>query len=61
MTKVLGWIHLLDDVDRESFLADLEAAVAKRDVEGIEECLRQWRLTAESLTNAELRDRLLED
>ena len=61
MTRLLGWIHLLDAVDRESFLADLEAAVAKRDVDAIEECVRQWRLTAESLTNAELRDRLLED
>lgn len=61
MTPLLAWVTLLDDVDQNAFYTDLGTAVATHDAGAIEECLRQWRLTAEAMTNAELRDRLLED
>jgi hypothetical protein len=55
---------MLDPVDRQAFFADLGMAVAAAQDAGetapIEDCLRQWRLTAEAMTNAELRDRLLD-
>lgn len=60
----LAWVASLDPHDRASFYDDLAAAVAAAreadDAEIVEECLRQWRLTAEGMTNAELRDSLLE-
>ncbi|HVF03412.1 MAG TPA: DUF6247 family protein [Frankiaceae bacterium] len=50
--------------ERAEFYADLAAAVATArdadDPHAIEECLRQWRLTAESIANAKLREQLLE-
>lgn len=58
---LLHWVTLLDAVDQTTFYTDLGDAVATHDPATIEECLRQWRLTAEAMTNAELRDRLLED
>ena len=61
---LLAWLGLIAAPDRQAFYADLAAAVATaRDTDdacAIEECLRQWRLTAESIANAELRDQLLE-
>jgi hypothetical protein len=57
---LLAWVTLLDAVDRDAFFADLAETAAARDPEAVERCLRQWRLTAEGMTNAELRDRLLE-
>ena len=56
---LLSWVTLLDGVDQAAFYTDLGEAVATHDAAVIEECLRQWRLTAEAMTNAELRDRLL--
>jgi hypothetical protein len=60
----LAWVASLDQQDRAAFYDDLAAAVAAAreadDHEVVEECLRQWRLTAEGMTNAELRDSLLE-
>lgn len=62
--SVLAWVGLLDPQDRQAFFADLGSAVALAqetgDAADIERCLRQWRLTAEGMVNAELRDRLLE-
>jgi hypothetical protein len=61
---LLGFVEALDEVDQRSFYADLAGAVAAAqdslDHTEVERCLRQWRLTAEGMTNAELRDRLLE-
>lgn len=61
---LLAWVASLDPVDRRSFYDDLVLAVTKArdddDPGAVEECLRQWRLTAEGMLNAELRDRLLE-
>ncbi|HEX8003009.1 MAG TPA: DUF6247 family protein [Mycobacteriales bacterium] len=60
----LAWVGTLDEVDRGAFYADLAAAVeAARTTDDpgeIERCLRQWRLTATGMTNAGLRDQLLE-
>lgn len=59
-----AWLATLDEPDRKAFYDDLAAAVAAaRDADDpavIEECLRQWRLTAEGMANAGLRDSLLE-
>ena len=64
MPSLLSWVTLLDHQDRQSFYADLASAVARAqetdDAGAIEECLREWRLTAEAMANAELRDRLLD-
>jgi hypothetical protein len=61
---LLGWVSTLDAPDRQSFYDDLAAAVAAArdgdDPAEVERCLRQWRLTAEGMANAELRDQLLE-
>jgi hypothetical protein len=61
---MFAWVATMDDVDQRSFYADLAraatAAAEAGDPGGIEDCIRQWRLTAEGMTNAELRDRLLE-
>lgn len=61
---VLAWVATLDAHDRAAFYDDLGAAVtAARDADDvgvIAQCLRQWQLTAEGMTNAELRDSLLE-
>jgi hypothetical protein len=61
---LLAWVAMLDLADRKAFYADLATAVAgaqqSGDSAGIEQCLRQWRLTAEGMANAELRDRLLD-
>jgi hypothetical protein len=60
----LAWVASLDAADRRAFYADLaEAVTAARDADDpavVEACLRQWRLTAEGMTNASLRDQLLE-
>ena len=62
--RPLAWVASLDVQDRESFYDDLSAAVAAArttdDPGEIERCLRQWRLTAEGMTNAGLRDQLLD-
>ena len=59
-----AWVAMLDAPDRAAFYDDLGAAVAAAraadDPTGIEQCLRQWRLTAEGMLNAGLRDQLLE-
>jgi len=61
---LLAWVGTLDPVDQRAFYADLVDAVAAAQTAGdpaeIERCLRQWRLTAEGMSNAELRDRLLD-
>ncbi len=61
---LLAWVSSLDPVDQQAFYADLASAVAVARATGepgdIELCLRQWRLTAEGMSNAELRDRLLD-
>jgi hypothetical protein len=61
---LLAWVGMLDPVDQQAFYADLVSAVADAQQSGdpadIERCLRQWRLTAEGMANAELRDRLLD-
>jgi len=61
---LLGWVSALDAPDRLAFYADLADAVSGArdgdDPAEIERCLRQWRLTAEAMANAELRDQLLE-
>ncbi|HWL34557.1 MAG TPA: DUF6247 family protein [Frankiaceae bacterium] len=63
-TPLLAWLALLDEADRRAFYDDLLAAVEtardSSDPAEIERCLRQWRLTAEGMVNAELRDSLLE-
>jgi hypothetical protein len=63
-TPLLAWLTMLDEADRRAFYDDLLAAVeSARDASDpaeIERCLRQWRLTAEGMVNAELRDSLLE-
>ena len=60
----LAWVATLDEEDRRSFYDDLAVAVAAAretdDPGEIERCLRQWRLTAQGMTNAGLRDQLLE-
>ena len=62
--RVLAWLATLDPEDRRAFYDDLAAAVTAAcdadDPAEIERCLRQWRLTAEGMTNASLRDQLLE-
>lgn len=62
--RPLGWVGTLDEADRLSFYDDLAQAVAAArttdDPGEIERCLRQWRLTAQGMTNAGLRDQLLE-
>ena len=61
---LLAWVGSLDAPDQRAFYDDLVAAVAAArdasDPAEIERCLRQWRLTAEGMLNAELRDQLLE-
>jgi hypothetical protein len=61
---LLAWVSMLDPADRRAFYTDLAAAVGVAQESGdsadIERCLRQWRLTAEGMANAELRDRLLD-
>ena len=63
-TPLLAWLSQLDEADQRTFYDDLLAAVeAARDASdptAIERCLRQWRLTAEGMVNAELRDSLLD-
>jgi hypothetical protein len=63
-SRPLAWLATLDPADRASFYDDLAAAVAAAcvtdDPGEIERCLRQWRLTAEGMSNAGLRDQLLE-
>lgn len=60
----LAWVTTLDPADRMAFYDDLAASVATAretdDPGEVERCLRQWRLTAEGMTNAGLRDQLLE-
>jgi hypothetical protein len=60
----LAWVAMLDPADRVAFYDDLSRAVdAARETDDageIERCLRQWRLTAEGMANAGLRDQLLE-
>lgn len=60
----LTWIAGLDPEDRLAFYDDLAEAVAAAratdDPGEIDRCLRQWRLTAEGMANAGLRDQLLE-
>lgn len=62
--RLLSWVGTLDAADRVAFYDDLTACVAAAkstdDPGEIERCLRQWRLTAEGMTNANLRDQLLE-
>lgn len=59
-----AWVASLDEPDQRAFYDDLAGAVdaarAAGDPAEIERCLRQWRLTAEGMTNAGLRDQLLE-
>lgn len=61
---LLAWLASMGESERQAFYADLAAAVASaRDADEphpIEACLRQWRLTAESIANAKLREQLLE-
>ena len=61
---LLAWVAALDEPDQRAFYDDLREAVAAArdslDPAEIERCLRQWRLTAEGMANAELRDQLLE-
>jgi hypothetical protein len=61
---LLAWVASLDAPEQAAFYDDLATAVAAaraaHDPAEIERCLRQWRLTAEGMTNAELRDRLLD-
>ena len=61
---LLAWLGSLDQQDQQAFYADLAVAVAAareaNDPAEIERCVRQWRLTAESMANAELRDQLLD-
>jgi hypothetical protein len=61
---LLAWVASLDEIDQRSFYDDLAAAVATardaRDPAEVERCLHRWRLTADAMTNAELRDRLLD-
>ncbi|HEV2891215.1 MAG TPA: hypothetical protein VGX28_12640 [Frankiaceae bacterium] len=63
-TRLLAWVANLDEADRAAFYEDLAGCVrAARDADDpgeIESCLRQWRLTAEGMSNAGLRDQLLE-
>jgi hypothetical protein len=55
---------MLDEADRRAFYDDLTTCVAAAketdDPAEIERCLRQWRLTADGMSNAGLRDQLLE-
>jgi hypothetical protein len=55
---------MLDPADQKAFYADLTDCVAAareaNDPGEIEACLRRWRLTAEGMFNAELRDSLLD-
>ena len=61
---LLAWVATLAAQDRKAFYTDLGVAVITAqendDPSEVERCLRQWRLTAEAMTNAELRDQLLE-
>ena len=62
--RPFAWVASLDPADRRAFYEDLAAAVlAARDADDpaeIDRCVRQWRLTAEGMSNAGLRDQLLE-
>lgn len=62
--SLFAWVSLLDEPDQRAFYDDLTKAVAAAraalDATEIERCLRQWRLTTESMHNAGLRDQLLE-
>ena len=64
VTRLLSWVSMLDEPERMSFYADLKSAVdtacEEDDPGAIERCVRQWRLTAEGMENASLRDSLLE-
>jgi hypothetical protein len=61
---LFSWLDALDEQDQRAFYDDLIQAVTAardaRDPAEIERCLRQWRLTAGGMANAELRDQLLE-
>ena len=61
---LFAWVAALDEPDQRAFYDDLGLAVAAArtslDSREIERCLRQWRLTAEGMANAGLRDQLLE-
>jgi hypothetical protein len=54
----LGWVSLLDRVDRDAFLVDLSAAVQLAHLTGsmdfIEECVSDWRVTAARLAAVEV-------
>jgi DNA-binding IclR family transcriptional regulator len=49
------WLAALDDDDQAAFFAEmgnaLETAAARRDAEPLEACLREWRTTAEALSD----------
>jgi hypothetical protein len=64
VTAMFAWVATMDEVDQRAFYADLAAAATAAGQTGdpgeVERCIRQWRLTAEGMTNAELRDRLLD-
>jgi hypothetical protein len=64
VNAMFAWVGRLDAVDQRSFYADLAQAATAAGEAGdpgeLERCIRQWRLTAEGMTNAELRDSLLD-
>jgi len=55
-----SWLRHLDADDREQFFHELEFAVGfargALDVSGIEACLRDWRVTAEALSDPARRE-----
>lgn len=55
-----NWLTALDDDDREEFFSDLRNAAGRAeefgDVTPIEKCLREWRTTAQALTDPRRRE-----
>lgn len=53
------WLAVFDDDDRSEFFTGLRAALtaaeAAGDAEPVETCLREWRTTAEALSDPERR------
>ena len=59
MTDPSSWLAALDAGDLAEFAAEMRAAlntsVSARDAEPLERCLREWRTTAEALSDPQRR------
>lgn len=58
-----NWVSHLDPEDRTAFWSEMNdlllVATANDDVTALEQCLREWRATAECMADPEIRDALL--